>query len=442
MDSKITRRVFVGAGIAAVAAVAAGSVGYLGHGGRESSQPAEQGGESGPKTSSGVSALPDGARIAPASRFAQALLIALCPSCLACLVEPVPVTEAPRGSKDGDSSLRVVSLAASDGTSRSSDDILADLLALKPDLVLDVGFFTSGQPRVARMETDGSSRLLSIDLDAGSVSQAVDEIVALLPGAVDQAAADELKHVDDLLTSKKLDVEEAERFSVYAGGGADGFTAFGTGSSEFHAIARALARPFDPDGERDADHAVEDTGAFDGNDGPDIVFLLYQAAGSSYADADEGALAWKKRTAGALGYVFPALVGGRIWMGSMSPLAQVTIGALWVCRILYPQALARVMERDFDQELSDFYQKLYGRLPEKDSLAGAVDDIIGARAPLSREKLLADKRDWERNRADASSSFENSIAKQQNPSQERLDEAEREAEAEREGGTPTRKGSS
>lgn len=180
-------------------------------------------------------------------------------------------------------------------------------------------------------------------------------------------------------------------------------TACGPSSGSGSFLRAVAAEPIDISASV-AYSAADDTAILDSDDlldgavsMPDIVVLMERQAGVDYANECELGL-WRVFEPGRLGYVFPGLVGGSVWLADMSPLARATLGAYWLGSLLNGCSSD---EYDYDDEIcSGYYRLLYGAEPEKDEDADACASLIKNKLPLSKSTHLQEKGAFENRQAE------------------------------------------
>ncbi len=368
----LTRRGFVAAAVAGIGAVAVGSAASC------SSRGTASGGISLPAESSYDSDRGGSVRAMPANHLAQSLIAAVAPRSLAALADSFATGECPQGL-DAESLLLAGSFSA-----LSLSGFKAMVESCSPDVLVYASHGNAAE-RQAFVDFAGNVSLpyVAVDLDETSFSEAARAVAKALSVDENQVSIQALEGVDKVIASA-ASVASEDRFLVYAGGGDEGFLAYGPDAPANRMLESSGSIPLVVEGIYGTESYIVDSDSVDGDDRfPEIVFLLTRKAGQDYVGDRIDTVLWQVSTPGRAQCVFPALAGGVAWIGEMSEFAMETIGAAWIASLLYPSQVGV----DADALVKGLYSSLFGAVPSKDEFAQQSAECIAARLPVSKADL-------------------------------------------------------
>lgn len=370
----ISRRELIGATAAGIGAVAAtATLGSCAPSEQTASRDSLESAQKGLEEKEGCK------RVVPASSMAQSLIAAIAPETLVSLVDSFAVGESPQAIDT--SGLPCTGSFSEDGIGAFGQMISA----YSPDLILDVGRYDQSRADalLSLQEATGIPHTL-VNLKEVGLSEAASLLAQVMDVDMPEDKIKVLEQIESV-EEKAASIAESDRFVVYLGGGEDGFVAYGDGTVEQRIVKNSGAVPYVAEGAESGSNCV-DSSIFSGDHLPDIAFLIDRAAGEDFLADGYATGSWSVFEIGRLGFVFPALVGGRVWLGEMSSFAKVTLGAAWLAAVLYPN----VVKVDGDELAESFYATLFGRAPELEAMADECKSLIDNRLPISKSDLNAE----------------------------------------------------
>lgn len=324
--------------------------------------------------------------------MAQSLLLAIAPRALAAVCEPPYDYEDPSGTTGG----------LAEVSSLDPDDVEGYLEMISPlgaELILDIGRYDGSHSNaIEQLRSASSIHCQLIDLTDSTFQEAATIVSSLFGVELEDDVCEMVEQISSWAQPDEAYSSEIG-FTVCACAGDDGMTACGSSSELGSFLMGGAGRSIDISGSAsysaDEDSAVLDSNDFLDGDvvSPDIVILMERQAGIDYVNGCDVGL-WRVLDPGRLGYVFPGLVGGRVWLADMSPLARATLGTTWSTRLLRGCSAEGY---DFNDELcEDYYRLLYGACPDRDEEADACSSFVKQKLPLDKTAYLQEKESFQR----------------------------------------------
>lgn len=335
-----------------------------------------------------VGAFTSSISVMPASSYAQSVLLGLCPRSLVSLCEEANVYES-AGLSD---SVSLTLTGAYEGTNK--EEFIKQAIALKPDLILDVGHYDDswiGEIETLRSRTSIHCESLSFTNDG------FEEMILSAAGLLGVELSDEIRSNIRVIGHRydSLGLSgDADKIIICPCGGDDGMFAYGSDSVYGKVFDTSVTQCVDLSG-ASAYSSPADTAALVPDDflygsvsAPDIVFLISAEASCDYLDEKELGC-WRILEPGRLGYVFPMLIGKYAWFDELSPFAKDVIASYWLYSLFTWDDRTK-LESD-SQSLFEFYQDFYGTELVENTYAESYMRLIQTKLPISRDQILKEK---------------------------------------------------